>query len=40
METALLILIALGAGVYLYFALFKKKGCNCGSNDCGSKKAK
>jgi len=40
METALLVLIAIGAGVYIYYALFKSKGCNCGNKGCDSKKSR
>ncbi|MBN2964409.1 FeoB-associated Cys-rich membrane protein [Sulfurospirillum sp. T05] len=41
METVILVLIALGAGAYIYYSLFKKKGCNCsGGGSCASKKPK
>lgn len=40
METAILIVIALGAGWYVYYSLFKKKGCNCSSGGCPVKKPK
>jgi hypothetical protein len=36
METAILIVIALAAGAYIYYSLFKKGSCNCGSKGCCS----
>ncbi|NLC28517.1 MAG: FeoB-associated Cys-rich membrane protein [Campylobacteraceae bacterium] len=38
METTILIIIAIGAGWYVYYSLFKKKGCNCSSGSCPIKK--
>lgn len=43
MEQAFIILLALGAGYYLYRSIFKKKGCNCGNcgnSGCDGKKRK
>lgn len=40
MQATIVIILAILSGVYLYFILFKKKGCGCGkSNCCVSKKS-
>ncbi|MGP2657864.1 FeoB-associated Cys-rich membrane protein [Malaciobacter sp. WC5094] len=40
METVFLIILTLFALYYIYKTTFKNSGCNCGSNDCPSKKGK
>lgn len=37
METIILGIAVVGAAVYLYYSLFKKKGCGCGKDDCSVK---
>lgn len=37
-EKIFLVVIALGAGYYLYRSIFKSKGCGCGKEGCGGKK--
>lgn len=37
-EAAVLIVLALGAGYFIYFKEFKQSGCGCGKKSCSSKK--
>lgn len=40
MDKLFLLALALGAGAYLYFKVFKKGACSCGENSCTSKAKK
>lgn len=40
MEDFFLIIIAIFALYYIYKTIFKNRGCNCGSNNCQTKKDK
>lgn len=34
METIIIGVAFVGAAIYLYYSLFKKKGCGCGKDNC------
>ena len=38
MEDTILILITIFSLLYLYKVIFKDSGCNCGNNNCKTKK--
>lgn len=39
-EKIFLLVLALGAGAFIYFKMFKKGGCGCGSGGCCEPKSK